>query len=882
EVVDITNFMSMAPCTDCAKIKSVELNNDGNLVVSIGLKHPFAVGDPAKPITGRNRADLHVFNIEGIVISNAPGESYPLLNESVSGFELVNANGYTSYLDPIIDSIFPTDASVHPYILHFADYSQGNFDASNPMGFASVTSPPPTGNLVMAMGCDYDYRDYVFDLPWDPIEFIFAPSCTYAVSSASKIFRFNPEYRIPQHFKKAASEVSVEIVSNNLIFYDSGSTAQLEIHVVDPNDGVPVGVNLNMMLADSSVDDIVLYIPGLVNSLIVLDGNNSASGTGHDPTDPLVYETTITNTELAAAGIYRGLVKVTDNYAPGQNANPLLEGMDGIGRVDPTETPLNAKFHIPEFVTYQAFNIEVSWGTDLPVAILTTVPANGIISEYRTIELHGETSYDPDGIIVSYEFDFDWDGREENFVADETNTTGVIMTTPYTEIGTYLAGLRVRDNIGAPGYDSAVVTVQEGCVIFVDDDNTMGPWDGSEDYPFQYVQDAVDVVYGIFNDGDPSNNEPCAIWVLPGVYNEDPTGGPGSDQAGVYINQLPDMLIHGEGRPQLVMHPYTGPGTPSAIHGYKSNGLIIEGFEITGAYTYEAAIFMENSHGSVVRDNIVTPAPNVGFRKFFHGKNCNGVTVHKNNVDDMMLVESPNSTVFYFEACNNGDVNYNKCRRLSHDGSSPTQTKMAYVTSLTTNAEISRNIFGEYHRTANSTSSVELRVFSTTGGNNHIFNNLVYDLSFENLNPSGTSMNWAIYALSSSNMEIYNNTFDSIGSGSAVFGSTYGIQLNSSNGPDIYNNIISNLYGPSFGISYGIWANSTNTPDVTYSDVWNLSGFATYRYYWKAVEGTGCIEADPMYVTPGSDYHLQSGSPCEGTGDGGDDMGCYGGSTPLP
>ena len=51
EAVDITNFLSLAPCTDCVNIKSVALDTDGNLVVSIGIKHPFDIGDPLKPIT---------------------------------------------------------------------------------------------------------------------------------------------------------------------------------------------------------------------------------------------------------------------------------------------------------------------------------------------------------------------------------------------------------------------------------------------------------------------------------------------------------------------------------------------------------------------------------------------------------------------------------------------------------------------------------------------------------------------------------------------------------------------------------------------------------------------------------------------------------------
>jgi len=256
EVVDITNFLRMAPCTNCAKIKSVSMDADGHLVLSIGIKHPFPAGDPFKPITGRNRADLHVFNVEGIVVSNAAAESFAGIGQNIAGFRLTNADGFTGYLDSPLDSIFPSDATIHPYILHFDDYSTGNYDPSSPTGFQSVTDPPPTGNLVMSMGCDYNYQDYVFDLPSTPVDFIYAVGCTYALSAAKKADRFAPEYRVPQHNKKAASEVHVEIVSNDLKADDITSSAKLAVKVLDMNHGVAVGTNIDQMLADSSVSAI--------------------------------------------------------------------------------------------------------------------------------------------------------------------------------------------------------------------------------------------------------------------------------------------------------------------------------------------------------------------------------------------------------------------------------------------------------------------------------------------------------------------------------------------------------------------------------------------------------------------------------------------------
>ncbi len=359
EVVDITNFMQLSPCRDCATIGSVGIDLDGNLVLSIGIKHPFDAGDFISPITGRNRADLHVFNVEGTMVSNLPGTTYGGLHKTVAGFTLLNADGYSGYLDDALDNIYPTDATIHPYILHFDNFSAGNFNALNPMGFLSVTEPPPSGNLVMAMGCDYDFRDYIIELGNDPMSFMFVVSCTYAVSTSTMDERFFPEYRIPQHNKKAASEIYITIEQNELSSGNTGSTAEILVFVLDVNHGVAVGEDLDQMLADSSVDDIFIDIPGITSAPTIIDGNNPISGTGHDPSSPLVYSATITNEEGAEQGSYTGLVRVTDNYPSGQNLHPYLSGMDGISRVEPSVSPFAGLFAISEFETYQTFTINV-------------------------------------------------------------------------------------------------------------------------------------------------------------------------------------------------------------------------------------------------------------------------------------------------------------------------------------------------------------------------------------------------------------------------------------------------------------------------------------------------------------------------------------------
>ena len=410
EVVDITNFLLLSPCTDCVKIEGVEFNADGNVVVYIGIKHPFPPGNPLLPPTGRNRADLHVFNIEGLVVAEAASSvNFSMIGEIAGDFRLVNSDGYSPYLDNVLDDIFTTTASIHPYILHFDDYSSGNYDPLCPTGFQSVTDPPPSGYLVMAMGCDYDVQAYEFKLvPGENIDFIYAVGCTYAISAETKIQRFSPEYRIPQHLKKAASEVNIRIIENLLEEGDISSSATLAIDIVDLSHGVAIGDALDEMKADSSVGSVRIEVPGVATGVIDVPLNNTG-GSGHDPSDPLTYTGTVTNSSDAATGMYLGLVKVSDTYPAGVNTLPILLGNDGIERVEPLEHPLVGLFAIPEFATYQVFEIEV-YGevNEKPVAIL--LPDDPEIFVNNPVNFDGTTSYDTDGTIVLYEFDYDWDG----------------------------------------------------------------------------------------------------------------------------------------------------------------------------------------------------------------------------------------------------------------------------------------------------------------------------------------------------------------------------------------------------------------------------------------------------------------------------------------
>ena len=40
--------------------------------------------------------------------------------------------------------------------------------------------------------------------------------------------------------------------------------------------------------------------------------------------------------------------------------------------------------------------------------------------------------------------------------------------------------------------EQTLISFDRDNIIYVDDDNTQGPWDGTIDHPYQYIQDGID------------------------------------------------------------------------------------------------------------------------------------------------------------------------------------------------------------------------------------------------------------------------------------------------------------------------------------------------------------------------------------------------------
>ena len=72
------------------------------------------------------------------------------------------------------------------------------------------------------------------------------------------------------------------------------------------------------------------------------------------------------------------------------------------------------------------------------------------------VELNASGSYDPDGYIVAYLWDFD---ASDGIDFSNPDATGEVVYTSYNESGEYTVTLKVIDNKGAHDIDSCVITV---------------------------------------------------------------------------------------------------------------------------------------------------------------------------------------------------------------------------------------------------------------------------------------------------------------------------------------------------------------------------------------------------------------------------------------
>lgn len=458
-LVDISAFLTQSPCLDCVVLGSVSIDSDGHPILEFGVKHPFAPGDATQPPSATNRLDLHIFSARGFIISDGVigggYKNFPIFTKSIPAWRLVNASGYAGEFDQNWDTILNTSASLHPYILHFDDYSFGNYTSAAESGFTNIALP--TGSTVMPMGSAYDFKDYVFDFPFasgQKLKFIYALTASYGLSSKGKSEWLRPRYRVPQYCQKPATYVRVTEIENFLDDVDETSYADLTISVLDINDGVEVGEDIDKMDHDSSISGIAVEVPDMSATPFEVTDIPSAllGGNARNPLEPLRFKIRIQNNKLAAQGYHIGLVKITDSYPADANQN--ING-NAIPSVPPDAQPSDYVFTVSEWATYAVFTYYVKLGNRRPDCELS-LEYNTILGGTSLDVQPGPGTVDTDGDIILYEYDMDYDGSQFNVNA--SNTTGDPVTLgPYqNDTGvdyTVTVAMRLTDN-GSPAANS--------------------------------------------------------------------------------------------------------------------------------------------------------------------------------------------------------------------------------------------------------------------------------------------------------------------------------------------------------------------------------------------------------------------------------------------
>ena len=214
----------------------------------------------------------------------------------------------------------------------------------------------------------------------------------------------------------------------------------------------------------------------------------------------------------------------------------------------------------------------IQWNEyDVPPNVPPVADANGpyIVIEGGTVTLDGSGSYDIDGSIVLYEWDFDGDGTYD-WIGDST-TLGITNHT-YTTPGTYNAKLRVADDDTAIDTDTATVTVTPviEADAYVDDDNIDGPWDGTFEHPYQFIQDAIDAVTS------------STVFVYSGIYYENIT-----------VDKTVDLI--GEDKETTIID---GNGTGNVLS-VAADWVNISGFTIRNSETVWSGIGIRSKYNTI-------------------------------------------------------------------------------------------------------------------------------------------------------------------------------------------------------------------------------------------------------------------------------------------
>jgi PKD repeat protein len=463
---------------------------DGVLNVDIKLTHPFG-----------SKLQLSGFDVKGILITPGSETGFADPDIRIAGphqTRLLNADGFTRWWNPA--------EFLHTGV---TGYNQGRLGTSLDPSKTAILN----GYKLFADGFDTNARMVDLDPVWrafyraghtnsrhyeislaSGLKFNYAVDCSWAKPDPV------PPVNLPDDFPAEANQAEPWFIrvteTNNTLWYESGEWGG--------------NVNYDILVYDwQGVDDIgtlTIECPGIFSFTAAapqsVDGNTA------------YYHFDVIMPDLSSADPLDVLVSV---QVPGD----YLPALTGVSK------PLKAYHrHLTEVEdTNPALNVP-------PVAsMVATTPTEIAVGD--TVSFDGSASYDPDGIITQYLWDFNGDG----IYGDSFTGDSVTPTHKFNNIGVYNVKLKVRDNsTGSAISDPVEVTVstdvnQKPVAVAVAttethilEDNTIN-FDGSGSYDpdGQVVTWAWDFNGdGVYNDpytGD--SKKPTHLFANPGTFYVD-------------------------------------------------------------------------------------------------------------------------------------------------------------------------------------------------------------------------------------------------------------------------------------------------------------------------------------------------------------------------
>lgn len=171
------------------------------------------------------------------------------------------------------------------------------------------------------------------------------------------------------------------------------------------------------------------------------------------------------------------------------------------------------------------------------------------------------------------------------------------------------------------GVAFVVTNVARGTTIYVDDNNTSGPWYGTLKYPYQHIQDGIDHA----DSGD-------MVYAYNGTYNEH-----------LAVNKKISLM--GEDKEGTVIDG----GESDDVVRISVDYVNISGFTIcnSGSSWPYAGIFVDSSNYNTISGNIVTNNNNYGILLFMSSGNTvsNNTVTHNNIVGIYIKTSSDNNVI---------------------------------------------------------------------------------------------------------------------------------------------------------------------------------------------------------------------------------------------